>query len=42
MIWYGIEALVPTDPDRAAALLVKARIPLVREYIARRIAAGAE
>jgi hypothetical protein len=42
MIWYGIEALVPTNPDRAAALLVRARIPLVREYIARRIAAGAE
>jgi putative membrane-bound dehydrogenase-like protein len=42
MIWYGIEGLVPTDPDRAAALLVKARIPLVREYIARRIAVGAE
>ena len=42
MIWYGIEELVPTDPDRAAALLVKARIPLVREYIARRIAASAE
>ena len=42
MIWYGIEPLVPADPDRAAALLVKARIPLVREYIARRIAAGAE
>ncbi len=42
MIWYGIDALVPADPDRAAALLMKARIPLVREYIARRIAAGAE
>jgi putative membrane-bound dehydrogenase-like protein len=42
MIWYGIEGLVPTDPDRAAAMLVKASIPLVREYIARRIAAGAE
>jgi putative membrane-bound dehydrogenase-like protein len=42
MIWYGIEEIVPTNPDRAAALLVKARIPLVREYIARRIAAEAE
>jgi len=39
MIWYGIEALVPADPDRAAALLEKARIPLVRQFIARRIAA---
>ena len=42
MIWYGLEPLVPADADRAAALLMKARIPLVREYIARRIAAGAE
>jgi putative membrane-bound dehydrogenase-like protein len=42
MIWYGIEPLVPTDPDRAAGLLAKARIPLVRQYIARRIAASAE
>ncbi len=42
MIWYGIEPLVPTNTDRAAGLLMKAKIPLVREYIARRIAAGAE
>jgi putative membrane-bound dehydrogenase-like protein len=42
MIWYGIEPLVPADADRAAALLAKARIPLVRQYIARRIAASAE
>jgi hypothetical protein len=42
MIWYGVEPLVPADPDRAAELLTKCRIPLVREYIARRIAAGAE
>jgi hypothetical protein len=42
MIWYGIEPLVPADPDRAAGLLAKARIPLVRQYIARRIAAMAE
>jgi putative membrane-bound dehydrogenase-like protein len=42
MIWYGLAPLVPADPDRAAALLMKAKIPLVRKYIARRIAAGAE
>jgi putative membrane-bound dehydrogenase-like protein len=42
MIWYGLEQLVAADPDRAAALLPRARIPLVRQYIARRIAAGAE
>jgi putative membrane-bound dehydrogenase-like protein len=42
MIWYGTEPLVPADPDRAAALLAKARIPLVRQYIARRLAATAK
>jgi putative membrane-bound dehydrogenase-like protein len=42
MIWYGIEPLVPADPDRAARLLARARIPLVRQYIARRIAALAD
>jgi putative membrane-bound dehydrogenase-like protein len=41
MIWYGIEPLVPADPERAAALLARARIPLVRQYIARRIAESA-
>ena len=38
MIWYGIEPAIPTDPQRAVSLLVKARVPLVREYIARRLA----
>jgi len=38
MLWYGIEPLVPSDRERAAELLVRCRIPLVREYIARRIA----
>lgn len=38
MLWYGIEPLVPSDRDRAAEMLLKCRIPLVREYIARRIA----
>jgi putative membrane-bound dehydrogenase-like protein len=38
LIWYGIEQLVPRDPDRAAALLPRSRIPLVRRYIARRLA----
>jgi putative membrane-bound dehydrogenase-like protein len=42
MIWYGIEPLVAADPGRAAALLSKARIPLVRQYIARRIASLAD
>ena len=42
MIWYGVEPLAGADPDRAAVLLTRARIPLVRRYIARRIAAQAE
>jgi putative membrane-bound dehydrogenase-like protein len=42
MIWYGIEPLAPDNPDRAAKLLMKCRIPLVRQYIARRIAATAD
>jgi putative membrane-bound dehydrogenase-like protein len=37
MLWYGIEPLVPADPERAVALLTKARIPLVRQYVARRL-----
>jgi hypothetical protein len=38
MIWYGAEPLVPADPSRAAELVLKSRIPIVREYIARRLA----
>ncbi len=42
MLWYGVEELVPTDATKATELLVKAKIPLVRRYIARRIAALAD
>lgn len=42
MIWYAIEPLAAADPDRAAELLMKARIPLVRQHIARRLAAMTE
>jgi hypothetical protein len=42
MIWYGVEPVVAADAQRGAALLAKARIPLVRQYIARRIAETAE
>ena len=38
MIWYGIEVAVPADPERAARLPAGAKIPLVRQYIARRLA----
>lgn len=39
MLWYAIEPLVPANPSRAAALASHSKIKLVREYIARRIAA---
>jgi putative membrane-bound dehydrogenase-like protein len=41
MIWYGVEPLA-ADPDRAAGLLAKTRIPLVRQNLARRIASMVE
>src|SRR5207247_7489695 len=41
MIWYGIEPLVAADRGaRAQGLLANARIPIVRQYIARRLAAA--
>jgi putative membrane-bound dehydrogenase-like protein len=38
MLWYGIEPLPAADPDRAVKLLGTAKMPLVRECIARRVA----
>lgn len=38
MIWYGVEPLVPAAPERVAGLLAKARLPLLRQYLARRSA----
>jgi putative heme-binding domain-containing protein len=38
IIWYGVEPLVPTDPERAMRLATTARIPLVRRFVARRLA----
>jgi putative membrane-bound dehydrogenase-like protein len=37
LIWYGIEPLVSADPSRAVSLIPKAKIPLLREYLARRV-----
>jgi putative membrane-bound dehydrogenase-like protein len=39
MIWYGIEPAVGKDKAKAVALMSKVRIPLLREHIARRLAA---
>jgi putative membrane-bound dehydrogenase-like protein len=36
MIWYGIEPLVSADQERFVGLIGKAKIPLIREFIARR------
>jgi putative membrane-bound dehydrogenase-like protein len=38
MIWYGVEPVVPTNKPRAAKLMAKVKIPVVREHIARRLA----
>jgi hypothetical protein len=38
MIWYGIEPLVARDHSQALHLLARSRIPMVREFIARRLA----
>src|SRR5262249_7946737 len=37
MYWYGIEPLVPDNPERALKVAVAARIPLLRQFIARRV-----
>jgi len=38
MIWYGIEPLVPADRTRALGLVRKTKIPLLRQFLARRAA----
>ena len=42
MIWYGIEPAVAADRKRAIQLLAKTKIPLIRRYIARRLAETAK
>eukprot|EP00913_Durusdinium_trenchii_P008946 g8412.t1 len=42
MIWYGIEPAVAKDKVRAIQLLKKTKIPLIRQYIARRLAEAAK
>ena len=38
MIWYAMEPLLGSDPAAASRLLAASRIPLVRQFISRRIA----
>ena len=42
MIWYGIEPAVAADGNRALELVLKSKIPLIRQHIVRRLAAGAK
>jgi putative membrane-bound dehydrogenase-like protein len=37
MIWFGIEPLVKADPAKALALTAKSKIPMVTQFIARRL-----
>ena len=39
MYWYGVEPLAGLDASRAARLAAGSRIPLIREFMARRIGA---
>ena len=42
MNWYAIEPLVPHNPQKAIEMLPQVQIPLVREYIARRLVGVSE
>ena len=37
MIWFGLEPLVKANPDRALALASQTAIPLLAQYVARRL-----
>lgn len=36
VLWYGIEPLVPLNPERATELALRSQIPLLKRYIVRR------
>jgi predicted NAD-dependent protein-ADP-ribosyltransferase YbiA (DUF1768 family) len=38
MVWYAAEPMAAADLGRAVAFMKEARIPLLREYMARRVA----
>jgi putative membrane-bound dehydrogenase-like protein len=40
MVWYAAEPMAEHDPSRAAAFLARARLPYLREFMARRLASG--
>jgi hypothetical protein len=41
MLWYALEPVVGSDAAKAATLLSTVKIPLLQEYIARRMATTA-
>ncbi|MBV8879584.1 MAG: hypothetical protein JO332_06470 [Planctomycetaceae bacterium] len=41
MVWYATEPLVMTDNARAARLMASSKLPRLREFITRRLVAGA-
>ncbi len=42
MVWYGIEPALTSDPERAVKLAASSKLPLVREFIARRLTSEIE
>jgi hypothetical protein len=42
MYWYAAEGAISTDPGRGIKLLTEAKIPRVREFIARRVAGSSK
>jgi hypothetical protein len=42
MYWYAIEPIVSSDREKAMSLLAKSKIPLVRQFITRRLAEKAK
>ncbi len=38
MIWFGLEPLVPKSPSRALDLAANSQLPIIRRFIARRLA----
>lgn len=37
MVWYGVEPAVLADPDQAIEMVASCQLPMVREYITRRM-----
>lgn len=36
MLWYAVEPLVPANPSKAVGLVLNCKVPLVRQFVARR------